>query len=63
MRAIQKTITFGLIVGTRNIFIADPAAVEHHVGMVRGHCASVLKEAISKYVKWDIYYHNGADDE
>lgn len=36
---------------------------EHHVGMVRGHCASVLKEAISKYIKWDIYYHNGADDE
>jgi len=36
---------------------------EHHVGMARGHCAAVLKEAISKYIKWDIYYHNGADDE
>lgn len=36
---------------------------EHHVGMVRGRCASVLKEAVSKYINWDIYYHNGADDE
>jgi L-fucose isomerase-like protein len=36
---------------------------EHHVGMVRGHCASVIHEAISKYLKWDIYYHNGQDNE
>lgn len=36
---------------------------EHHVAMARGHCANVLHEAVSKYIKWDIYYHNGADDE
>ena len=31
---------------------------EHHVAMVRGHCASVIHEAVSKYMKWDIYHHN-----
>ncbi len=36
---------------------------EHHVGMARGHCASVLQEAVSKYLKWDIYHHNGDSDE
>ncbi|MHC4143186.1 MAG: L-fucose/L-arabinose isomerase family protein [Planctomycetota bacterium] len=36
---------------------------EHHVGMARGHCASVLSEAVSKYMKWDIYHHNGDRDE
>lgn len=30
---------------------------EHHVAMVRGHCADVIHEAISKYMKWDIYHH------
>ena len=30
---------------------------EHHVAMVRSHCADVLDEAIGKYLKWDLYYH------
>ncbi|MGD8499730.1 MAG: hypothetical protein PVJ86_03740 [Phycisphaerales bacterium] len=30
---------------------------EHHVAMARTHCADVLCEAISKYMKWDLYYH------
>lgn len=36
---------------------------EHHVGMARGHCAKVIHEAISKYMKWDIYHHNGQEDD
>ncbi len=31
---------------------------EHHVAMARGHCADVLEEAISTYLKWDIYRHH-----
>jgi L-fucose isomerase-like protein len=30
---------------------------EHHVAMTRTHCAEALYEAISKYMKWDLYYH------
>jgi L-fucose isomerase-like protein len=30
---------------------------EHHVAMTRGHCAKVLKEAISTYLGWDLYIH------
>jgi L-fucose isomerase-like protein len=30
---------------------------EHHVAMTRSHCASVLDEAVGKYLKWDIYRH------
>jgi L-fucose isomerase-like protein len=30
---------------------------EHHVGMVRSHCAAVIEEAINSYMKWDLYYH------
>ena len=30
---------------------------EHHVAMTRSHCADVLHEAISKYIKWDLYFH------
>ena len=30
---------------------------EHHIAMTRSHCADVVYEAISKYMKWDIYYH------
>ncbi len=33
---------------------------EHHVAMTRGHCADVLHEAITKYLGWDLYYHNMA---
>ena len=30
---------------------------EHHVAMTRTHCAAVLNEAISKYMRWDLYHH------
>ena len=30
---------------------------EHHVAMTRTHCADVVHEAISKYIGWDLYYH------
>jgi len=30
---------------------------EHHVAMTRSHCADVLNEAITKYLSWDLYYH------
>jgi len=30
---------------------------EHHVAMARTHCANVLREAISKYMKWNLYCH------
>ena len=32
---------------------------EHHVAVTRGHCADVLNEAITTYLGWDLYYHNG----
>ena len=30
---------------------------EHHVGMVRGHVADILEEAVGNYFGWDLYYH------
>ncbi len=30
---------------------------EHHVAMTRSHCAQILHEAVSKYLGWDLYYH------
>lgn len=30
---------------------------EHHVGMVRGHVAEILVEAIGNYLGWEIYNH------
>jgi L-fucose isomerase-like protein len=30
---------------------------EHHVGMVRGHVAEILEEAIGNYMGWDLYLH------
>lgn len=30
---------------------------EHHVGMVRGHVAHVLEEAIGNYMGWELYKH------
>ncbi len=30
---------------------------EHHVGMVRGHVADVLGEAVGNYLGWDLYRH------
>ncbi len=31
---------------------------EHHVGMVRGHVAGILEEAIGNYMGWLLYNHN-----
>jgi L-fucose isomerase-like protein len=31
---------------------------EHHVAMVRGNWAGVLKEAVGNYLGWDLYYHS-----
>ena len=30
---------------------------EHHVGMVRGHVAGILEEAVGNYLGWDLYIH------
>jgi L-fucose isomerase-like protein len=30
---------------------------EHHVGMVRGHVAGILEEAIGNYLGWSLYRH------
>ena len=32
---------------------------EHHTAVARGHVASVLNEAITTYLGWDLYWHNG----
>jgi L-fucose isomerase-like protein len=32
---------------------------EHHIAMVRGHCAPVIQEAIETYLGWDLYVHQG----
>lgn len=32
---------------------------EHHVAMVRGHHADVVNEAITRYLQWPSYHHNG----
>jgi len=30
---------------------------EHHVAMVRTHCAAAVAEAVSTYLEWDLYVH------
>ncbi len=30
---------------------------EHHVGMVRGHVAEIIEEAIGNYIGWELYRH------
>ncbi len=30
---------------------------EHHVAMVRGHCAGVVEEAVGRYLGWQLYHH------
>ena len=30
---------------------------EHHVGLVRGHVADILEEAVGNYLGWDLYVH------
>lgn len=32
---------------------------EHHVAMVRGHHADVVNEAVTRYLNWPSYHHNG----
>jgi L-fucose isomerase-like protein len=31
---------------------------EHHVGMVRSHCADIIEEAVANYLGWDVYRHS-----
>jgi L-fucose isomerase-like protein len=31
---------------------------EHHVAMVRGHVAEILREAIGNYLGWELYHHS-----
>ena len=35
---------------------------EHHVAMVRGHHAEVVNEAVTRYLGWPIYHHNGTPE-
>jgi L-fucose isomerase-like protein len=35
---------------------------EHHVAMVRGHHASIINEAVTRYLDWPIYYHGGENE-
>lgn len=32
---------------------------EHHVAMVRGHHADIVQEAVTRYLGWPNYHHNG----
>jgi L-fucose isomerase-like protein len=34
---------------------------EHHAAMTRGHCASAVAEALSRYLGWETYHHNRPD--
>lgn len=36
---------------------------EHHVALVRGEVAGVLKDAIENYLGWDLYVHNDKEEE
>ncbi len=36
---------------------------EHHVAMARGAWASAVHEAASKYLDWEVYWHNGETKE
>lgn len=33
------------------------AGFEHHVGMVRSHCADIIEEALVTYLDWELYRH------
>jgi L-fucose isomerase-like protein len=35
---------------------------EHHVAMVRSHVAGIVYEAVTKYLRWNVYYHNRPQD-
>lgn len=30
---------------------------EHHVAMVRSHCADIIEESVKTYLGWDVYHH------
>jgi len=30
---------------------------EHHVAMVRSHCADIIEESVKTYLGWDMYHH------
>ena len=32
---------------------------EHHVGIVRGRVADIIEEAVTTYLGWDLYRHDG----
>jgi L-fucose isomerase-like protein len=32
---------------------------EHHVAMVRGHHGDVVREAVTRYLRWPMYHHGG----
>ncbi|MDE0112155.1 MAG: fucose isomerase, partial [Albidovulum sp.] len=36
---------------------------EHHVAMVRGHRADIVKEAACRYLGWPIYHHGGDPEQ
>ena len=31
---------------------------EHHVGMVRGHCAEIIQEVLETYLGWSLHRHS-----
>ena len=35
---------------------------EHHVAMVRGHHASIVNEAVTRYLNWPMYHHGGESE-
>ena len=35
---------------------------EHHVAMVRSHAAGIVYDAVSKYLGWNVYYHDMPDE-
>ena len=35
---------------------------EHHVSMVRSHCAQAIQEAATNYLGWEMYLHAGNDE-
>ncbi len=36
---------------------------EHHVAMVRGHHARIVNEAVTRYLGWKLYWHEGDRDQ
>ncbi len=55
--AVTKIAELRRLMGfvTRNGF-------EHHVAMVRGHHAEVVREAVTRYLGWPLYHHGGTPE-